>query len=355
MIGRLFLGLALVATCGACSRQPVPVPPAALPQVTVDRVRSETMTSGLSASGRLVSREEIAIASELAGYRVARVLVEEDALVRAGQVLAVLDDGLLRPQIAQQRAAVAERVVARDKARAEAGRVSGLDDLGVLAQEAIDQRRLAVRTADASLAMARAQLDDLLVRERRLAVRAPRSGRILERTVKPGDTSSPGTTMFLLGRDDLVELDAELLESAIKDINVGESARVELASGRSLTGRVRLLDPRVDARTSLVNVRIGLPIDRDLRPGGFARAIFVPSSEKLPTVPESAIRFDANGASLLLLDKGDHVRRANIRTGQRAGGRVELASGPPPGTRIVLTGGSFLLEGDKVVVQDAAR
>lgn len=57
------------------------------------------IAGALTASGRLLPREEMAVAADLNGYRVARVLVEEGARVRAGQVLAVLDDSLLRSQI----------------------------------------------------------------------------------------------------------------------------------------------------------------------------------------------------------------------------------------------------------------
>ena len=62
------------------------------------------LAEGLTASGLLVSREEAGVASELSGYRVAQVLVDEGAWVTAGQPLARLDDTLLRAQIAQQRA-----------------------------------------------------------------------------------------------------------------------------------------------------------------------------------------------------------------------------------------------------------
>src|SRR3546814_2501571 len=97
----------------------------------------------------------------------------------------------------------------------------------------IEQRRLAANSANAAVAAAQAQLNDLLVRQRRLVIRAPRSGRILERTVRPGDTSSAGSIMFTMARDGLVELHAEVPEAAMPDIAVGDPATVALASGRS--------------------------------------------------------------------------------------------------------------------------
>ena len=65
------------------------------------------------------------------------MLVEEGDTVSRGQPLARLDDTLLRAQIDQARATLAQQQVAAERAEAEAGRVDGLDNQGVLSEEAI--------------------------------------------------------------------------------------------------------------------------------------------------------------------------------------------------------------------------
>lgn len=326
------------------------------PAVSVAQVRNVALRGGFSASGRLLPREEVAVASELSGYRVARVNVEEDAVVGAGQVLAELDDALLRSQIAQARAQLAQQQVAAERARQEAGRVAGLDDQGVLSQEAIQQRRLAARSAGAAVDVARAQLNDLLIRDRRLAIRAPMGGRVLQRNVRPGDTSAAGTVLFTMSRGDLVELYAEVPEAAVGKIAIGDPVRVTLSSGDVLNGSVRLRGARVNDQTGLAIVRVSLPVSRSLRPGGFAKAQFSGDGAQVNAVPEQAVQFDANGASVLTLNAQNRVHRQQIRTGRRADGMVELLSGPPPGTRVVLGGAAFLLEGDKVrIAKDSGR
>ena len=65
-------------------------------------------------------------------------------------------------------------------------------------------------------------------------------------------------------------------------------------------------------------------------------------------IPESALRFDADGASVMTLEAGDRVRRIPVRTGQHANGMVQLLSGPQPGTLVLLGGGAFVLDGDTV-------
>jgi HlyD family secretion protein len=340
--------LACTLLLPAC-HQTEPRAPAPLQSVTATRLTTHVIQGGLTASGRLVSREEVGVTADLNGYRVAKVLVEEGARVRQGQVLAVLDDSLLTSQIDQLRASLAQQEIAARQARDQADRVSGLDGKGVLSDEAIANRRIAARSGDASAAATRAQLRDLLVRKDHLIIHAPCDGLVLERTVRPGDPSSTGTTMFRIARDSLIELYAEVPEADVGGIHPGDPAAVMLASGHALTGQVRLIGKRVDAQTGLVIARIALPPDPELRDGGYAQARFDRTVSVL-AVPEAAVHFDADGASLRLLDDQQRVHTAHVRTSRRAGGLVEIVSGAPAGSLVAVKGSAFVLNGDKVRV-----
>ena len=309
--------------------------------VTIGRIESRALGGGFEASGQLVPREEAAVGSELSGFRVARVFVEEGAWVRAGQPLAQLDDTLLRAQIAQQAALTAQ-------AQAEAARVAGLDGQGVLSQEQIESRRYAAKAQEAALA-------ELRTRSSRMTITAPVGGRVLERTVRPGEISGGATTpWFRIARNGLVELDAEVGDAQLSAIAVGQSAQVLLPDGRTVSGVVRLVSPRIDAATRLGKVRVRLPNDAGLRPGGFGRATFAPSGRTVRAVPETAVRYDAEGSSLVTVDASNRARQTPIRTGQRGGGWVELLDGPPVGSRVLLGGSAFTLDGDLVKPTDAS-
>ena len=166
--------------------------------------------------------------------------------------------------------------------------------------------------------------------------------------LRPGDVAAPATAMFRIAADDVVELNAEVPEGDLARIKPGDPADVTLPSGAKVTGTVRLVSPEVDQQTKLGHVRITLPVRPDLRPGGYGQAIFSESARAASVVPESAIRFDADGASVMVLQSGDRVRRTPVRTGARAQGMVELLDGPPAGARVLLGGGAFVLDGDTV-------
>jgi len=340
--------LAMLAGCGrhAPEAGATGEQPRAVRAATVE---SRILTSDLTASGRLVPREEAAVTSQLSGYRVAAVYVDEGDEVRAGQLLARLDDTLLRSDIAQQEANLAQQRVAAEKADQEAARVRGLEESGVLSDEAIAGRRLAARTAQAGVAQARALLAAQRVREGLMEIRAPVGGRILERAVRPGDVSSPATLMFRIARDDLVELDAEIPEQAMKLVRVGQRADVILPGDIHVAGVVRLVRAEVDRATGLARARILLPRRADLRPGGFAQAILQQgTSAPVRAVPAAAVQYGAGGATVMVVGKDDRISTIPVTIGRRGGGYVELTSGPAIGAQVLTGSQGFVLDGDKV-------
>lgn len=348
------LMLGALAVLSGCAKKQTEQHADPLQSVTAATVALHQVAGGITASGRLLPREEMAVAPDLSGYRVARVLVEEGALVAAGQPLAILDDSLQKSQISQLEAQLAQQQVAAEQARDQAARVNGLEDQGVLSNEVIAQRRFSARSTVAAAAATRAQLNDQLIRRSHLVIRAPFTGMVIERTVRPGDTSSPGTAMFRMARGNLIELYAELPEVEAARVAIGDPAQVTLASGRKLDGHVRLIGERVDQNTGVVIARIALPVDRELRSGGFAKARFAGEKQVL-AVPEKAVRYDADGASVMVIGQDGKVHHVRVSTGDHADGYVELRQGPPAGSRVAVKGAAFTLDGDKVTVAGVAE
>ena len=346
----LLIALAALSGCGE-KKSEAPKPGAAQTAraVRVALVERRALQGGVSASGVLISREEAAVSAEVTGFRVARVLVEMGQYVQAGQPLVQMDDTLIRAQVEQAAALSAQAEVAARQAASQADRVKGLDGSGALAQEAIDQRRFSAESARAQANAQAANYRDLQARAGKMTVRAPVSGLILERTVRPGDLSGTGAApMFRIARDGLVELDAQVPESSLRSIQVGGPAVVSVPDGRQVQGVVRLIGPSVQADTKLGNVRVSLPAGQGLRPGGFGQAQFGDLSANTLSVPEAALRYDADGVSVMVVGAGNKVVRAPVKVGRRGAGYAELITGPAEGSRVLLGASSIVLEGDVV-------
>lgn len=340
---------ALLALSACRKPEPLPTEVQRARAATVVTIEPRAITGALAASGDLEPREEAAVLPEVSGYRVARVLADVGQYVQAGQTLVQLDPTLIQAQVAQSEALAAQAEVQALQAEEQAGRVQGLDGSGVLSQEQIDQRRFQARAARATARAQAAGLRDLKTRAGKLSVSAPVSGLILEKTVRPGDMAAGGgSPWFRMARDGQIELNADLGEGDLNRIRPGQTATVTLQSGAVVTGTVRLISPEINAQTKLGKVRILLPVRPDVRAGGFARAVFDDASAMALAVPESAIRYDADGASVMTVDAQNRVRRASIESGARGGGLVQLVKGPAAGTRIVANAAALLLDGDLI-------
>lgn len=363
--------------------------------VRVAKVEMRSGAAGLTASGYLVARDEADVGADLSGYRIAKVLVDEGDLVQAGQPLAVMDDSLLRAQIAQQSALAAQQATLVRQAGAEAQRAMSLQGKGVLSEEAMQARMFKVEAARSAAQAQQAQLQDLEVRRAHLVIRAPVSGLVLERNVRLGDMSAPSAPpMFRIARDSQIELMAQAPESDLYRINVGDPVDVTLADGAHVQGRVRLISDRIDQQTKLGSVRVALSLPDDnsglrgrwtakaglrgriggpdaqiadavleappeqsaktptlrpqLRVGAFATASFNGVTTDAPSVPEAAVRYDTDGASVMAVQPDNRVRKVQVKTGARGDGYVQLLQGPPPGTEVLLGAAAFVVDGEAV-------
>ena len=352
--GTLFLGL------HACGQKPAPAEEAAATSATtadpsglqamrVTRVQVRDLAEDFVATGRLVVREEAAVGSELPGYRVAAVYVDEGDWVKQGQAMAKLDDALLQAQIAQAEATLATQKASLEFKRSQLARAEALEQEGAFSKELLEQRRMETAGAEASLAASQAVVNEMKVRQARMTLRAPVGGMVLQRTIRPGDISGGAVTpYFRISRDGMIELDAELPDAKLALIKEGGPASVTLTTGETIEGKIRFVSPRVDANTSLGRARIQLPYDKSLRPGSFAEARFGSLSSGRVTVPASAIRYESGGPSVMLVGDDNKVKQTPVKLGERSGDFVQLIEGPSAGARVLAVGSSFTLDGDVI-------
>jgi HlyD family secretion protein len=266
--GTLFLGL------HACGQKPAPAEEASATAMAasagqamrVTQIEARNLAEEIVATGRLVVREEAAVGSELPGYRVAAVYVDEGDWVKQGQAMAKLDDALLQAQIAQAEATLATQKASLDFKRSQLARAEALQQEGAFSKELLEQRRMETAGAEASLAASQAQVNEIKVRQARMTLRAPVGGMVLQRAIRPGDISGGAPTpYFRIAREGLIELDAELPDSKLALLKEGSPAMVTLTTGETIQGKVRFISPRVDANTSLGRARIHLLLAHDPR------------------------------------------------------------------------------------------
>ena len=384
--------LVVLAPLAGCSRESVPsVPPVAPPAtVRVERAALQPLTEALEAVGSVRTKTQILVASKIQGY-VREVRYRQGEHVEPGDVLVTIDDREPTARVDRARAALAESHMALDEAQrgleeaaaslrsAEADRVfaeataernrrlfekeliSSQDYEGVEAKRksttaAVEQAEAHVRVARSRevqmrhrIAQAQADLRtaELTLGDTRIA--APATGVVVDRRAEPGDLAVPGQPLLVLDDPRAYRLEAEVAESAVGRVRVGQRVPVVLDSlQRTLEGRVAEIIPAADTTSRTVTVKLDLPVEPGLRTGLFGRARFAVGERRALLVPVVALVERGQLTGVYVVDAQGVARLRLITIGMRQADRAEVLSGLEAGEAIVVDGVAGLSDGARV-------
>jgi len=329
----------------------------AIPLVSASVPGVSPITSTVSFTGTINARYDMPIGTEGETGRVAAIFVEAGDHVQAGQLLAQVDESILKPQVDRLAAALEEAKANAGLATAEYRRAQGVEAAGALSKEDIEKRRAAAVTADAEVKVAAAQLAEYQARLAHTQVRAPVAGVVLTRSAEVGQIVTPGgNAMFRLARGSEVEMRAQVAEQDLASLRVGQAADVYLTGvEKPFSGKVRLLGAVIDPQTRLGEVRIQLPPDPQLRPGAFARGEIVVGKGQRPVLPQTAVLSDDKGTFVLVVDSNDHVQRRDVHVSDTTSRGLVISSGLSGDERVVMTAAGFLRVGERVQVAAARK
>jgi HlyD family secretion protein len=303
-------------------------------------------------TGAIQARYDMPIGTDGETGRITAVYVEAGESVRKGQLLARLDDAVLRPQVARLEASLDEAHANAALAEAEYARARAVESAGALSAEDIQKRRASALTADAEVKVAEAQLAEYRVRLAHTEVRAPSDGIVLTRSAEAGQIATPGgTALFRLAKDSEMEMRAQVAEQDLPSLRVGQPALVRLTGiDRPFNGKVRLLGAVIDPQTRLGEVRIALKPDPQLRPGAFARGEVIVGKGRRPLLPETAVLSDERGPYVYIVNGENRIERRAVRFSDTDPRGIVIEAGLTGAERVVTIAAAFLRPGERVSV-----
>ena len=184
-----------------------------------------------------------------------------------------------------------------------------------------------------------------------LTLRAPAAGTITRSTAAIGATFSPrAEPLFRIAIDGEIELEAEVPSIHVPKLASGQTARVEIESGRELTGYVRVVPAEINPMSQLGRVRVAVERDPSVRLGKFGRATIDASRSCGVSVPKAAVLYRTEGTSVQVVrDRVVETRR--VRVGFHSDVNVEIREGIREGDLIVANAGTSLRDGDQVTAK----
>jgi len=324
----------------------------AVPLVSARAPGLTSVTAAVSFTGAIYARYDLPIGTDGETGRITAVYVEAGEHVRKGQVLARLDDSILKPQVVRLAASLDEARANAELAEAEYARAEAVRSAGALSAEDIQKRRAASATAAAEVKVAAAQLAEYQARLSHTEVRAPADGLVLTRSAEVGQIATPGgTALFRLAKSGEMEMRGQVAEQDMPSLRTGQSAVIHLTGiDKPFHGRVRLLGAVIDPQTRLGEIRVALDSDPDLRPGAFARGDVVVGRGQRPVLPQTAVLSDEQGAFVYIVDANHEIERRAVQVTDTIAAGVVIGSGLTGREQVVTTAAAFLRPGERVTI-----
>jgi HlyD family secretion protein len=345
--------------------------------VEIEPVGRRDVIAKVKASGEINPKTKVEIQSKVIG-EIVGLPVKEGDTVRAGQVVLRVEPQLYEAAKNQAKAALDQSVVSLESARAELAnaqldlqRAEHLHAEGIVAQQDLDQARLARDTAEVSVraqqqairqarsAYQRAQ-DDL----DRTIIRSPMDGTVTALNVEKGETAVMGTMNFagsvLMVIGDLSEMIAEVdvAESEIVPLALGQEATVTVDAlpDTPMQGHVIEISSSGAKQVDVVKFKVKIALDHPdprLKPGMTAKVEITTATAKgVLAVPQQAVQtrwLDQKGkevehregdtsqheVSVVYLLKGGKAERCEVKTGIHDELWVEVTNGLEGGEDVI--------------------
>ena len=337
------------------------------PVVTVAPARIDDVEIYGEYVGRVRASQFVEVRARVEGY-LEKMLFDEGSHVEKGQVLFVINPDTYQANVDKAQAQLKKNEAQAQKAARDLERVRPLYAQNAASRLDLDNAVAAYETAQAEVAMSRADLAQARLELSYTTVRSPISGRISERNVDLGTLVGPGGKSLLatIVKSDTVLIDFSMtsldyLKSRERNVELGErdSSRswqpyvtITLADNTVYLrrGLVDFADPQVDPKTGTFSVRATMPNpERAVLPGQFTKVkILLDVREDAVVVPVKSLIVERGASYVYVMLPSGKVEKRFVEIGPEVDNRVVIERGLVAGEMVVVEGQHKLSPGMEV-------
>lgn len=260
------------------------------PLVPVVKVATRAVGQGVDLDGALQAVRQSTLSAQASG-RIAALHVKAGDRVRAGQLLATIDDRMTQAGVSQAKAQVAQAQAQLVNAQSHFERTRELLAQGFVSKSALDVAQAQYKAAQAGASGAEAGQTQSQVAQAYTRLTAPFEGWVLSTHAEAGDLAMPGTPVLTVYAPQpiraVVHVPASRQPLALK----ARTIEVRLPDGRWVAPVSRQSLPAADPVSQTVEWRLDLATTdaAGLVPGQQVQVRFVSSEAQRLTVPAQAV------------------------------------------------------------------
>jgi multidrug efflux pump subunit AcrA (membrane-fusion protein) len=236
-----------------------------------------------------------------------------------------------------------------------------------LAEQTIALRTKAINPNDRALAASRVEQaqQHVATLDAQLSyaiIRAPLTGIVTDQFQFEGEFAPAGGKLVNIADIGEVIVKAPFADTVAAGLKVGDPATVlpTDAPGEQMNGQVSLISRASDPASRAVEVWVALGNGAGLLRAGGAAQVTISANSKndVVVVPVSAVTLDATNAdegTVMVVDAASVAHETKVTVGIRAGDKIEIASGLQGGETVVIEGNFALSDGTRVEVNEGSE
>ncbi|HPG62424.1 MAG TPA: efflux RND transporter periplasmic adaptor subunit [Casimicrobium sp.] len=288
--------------------------------------------------------------------KIARRMVDVGQVVKAGQVLAVLDSQDVLPAINAQAAQVDVAKTDWVLQQSELKRQQELRDKGFVSGAALERQAASAAAADARVKAAQSQLANAKNGLTFQTLTADKAGVVVAVDAEAGSVVAAGQSVVRVAQLGEKELVVNVPERAVGQMKQakGFMAQFDAIPGKIYAATLRELAPAADAASRTYAAKLSITnADDALKLGMSATVRLDLGAAQVIVVPNTALYTRDNATRVWLVDRAtETVRAVEIKLGESTNEGVTVASGLKPGDLVVTAGANLLQAGQKVRLID---
>lgn len=350
----LVLALGLWRGGGFLKQKDDTAPRESVQTVAVHEVGKVKIEEAVSLTGSLEALRDGVVSPKVPG-RVSRVLVENGAVVTAGQPLVLLEDTEYVNSLAMARATLKKAEANLASARINFERFRELYQSNAISEKEFEDVQTGLNIAEADAAAAAAAVSSAEESLRGATVAAPFDGVVSNKNVTPGQMVAAGTPLMNVLDISSVYVVVNVEQSDLGRVRTGLPAEVSVDSfeSRGFEGVVEIINPSANKSARVFETKIKVSNGEGLlKPGMFAGVRIKTGEEgEALAVPQNSL-VSIQGMYFAYVADGDRALRRQVEIGRVIGQLVEIKSGLAAGQKIVVTNVNNLKDQDRIVISE---
>jgi RND family efflux transporter MFP subunit len=310
--------------------------------ITTQLMEPVTFEHFVEVQGKVEANNSVTVSPQSSG-RLVKVTVQEGQAVKSGQILARIDDAVMR------------RNIEEIKTQLELAEIMFQKQENLWNQKiGTEVQYLSAKNQKESL---QRRLETLQEQQDLTVVKAPMSGTIDRLLAREGETVAPGQPLFQLVNNADLNLLADLSEAYAPYVRRGDQVKVSFPIlDRQFGARVKRVGQVIDPTNRTFPVEVSLPNSADYKPNMYGQlAINDRSIKDALVIPQGVVQQSDDGTFVYVAEPANDgwvARRRIIKTGLDYQGQVLVTEGLRPKDRLVVAGYKNLSDGQVVTLTD---